>query len=86
MPDAMNGGIDMVADNRVIGVSPVSRLTVTGPISVTGPITRAIGRGVAVAGTISVAISWVTVAGPISIAVCRIAVAICRIAVAITVG
>jgi hypothetical protein len=42
----MNGGIDMAADNGVIGVSPGSRVTVAGPVAVTGPITRAIGRSV----------------------------------------
>jgi hypothetical protein len=56
-PDAMNGCIDMAADSGVIGVSPVSRVTVAGPIAVTGPITRAIGRSVAVTGPMTIAAS-----------------------------
>ena len=55
----MSGCIEMVADNRVIGVSPVSRVTVSGPIAVTSPIaitcpiTGAVGRSVAIAGRIA---------------------------------
>jgi hypothetical protein len=59
MPDPNSGGIDMASDNGVIGVpvTPVSWVAVAGPIAVSrvnvtiaGPITVTIGRGVTVAG------------------------------------
>jgi hypothetical protein len=61
------GGVDTVAGDRVICVSPTNRRTVTGPvavalsrIAVTGPIAtgRSISvRGVAVAGIVSVSLA-----------------------------
>jgi len=43
----MSDGVDMAADNGVIGVSVTP---VSGGVAVTGPITRAIGRSVTVRG------------------------------------
>jgi uncharacterized NAD(P)/FAD-binding protein YdhS len=83
-PDTNSGGIDMASDNGAIGVpvTPVSRGAVA------GPITRAIGRGVTVAGPITIAVSRVaiTIAGPITIAVSWVAITISRVAIAVTVG
>ena len=98
-PDTNSGGIDMASDNGMIGVpvTAVSRVAVARrPITiavsrVTVAITITIGRGVTVAGPITIAVSWVAITIAVSwvaIAVSRVAItiAISRVAIAVTVG
>jgi hypothetical protein len=54
--DTDSGGVEMASDNGAIGssVSPVSRIAVTGPISI------AISR-IAITGPVATAIGWVAI-------------------------
>jgi hypothetical protein len=78
MMDTGSSGIDMASDNGPIGssVSPVSRITVTGPISI------AISR-IAVAAPVAIAISRIAVTGPVTISRIAVPIAISRVAVSV---
>jgi hypothetical protein len=71
--DTDSSGVEMASDNGAIGssVSPVSRIAVTGAISisriaVTSPISIAISR-IAITGPVAIAISWVAISIPVAV-------------------
>jgi len=80
MPNTGGGGVDMMADNGVIGVSrsPIGRVAVTGPVAI------AVSRRVTITGT--VAVSRITIAIAIAVSRVTITIAVTRIAVAVPVG